>query len=91
MRIVSVLPCTFATSNTCKGRPRPKVNRLVTSTSALIGRSPIDGTFNGGSAPGVNTSTSNLGTDWTSGYDIEVRYRLPLRPQSGRLASAEAA
>lgn len=56
----------------------------------LIGRSPVDGTFNGGSAPGVNTSTSNLGTDWTSGYDIEVRYRLPLRnlgldPKWGRV------
>ena len=56
----------------------------------LIARSPVDGTFNGGSAPGVNTSTSNLGTDWTSGYDIEVRYRLPLRnlgldPKWGRV------
>ena len=49
------------------------------SLCGLIGRSPVDGTFNGGSAPGVNTSTSNLGTDWTSGYDLEVRYRLPLR------------
>ncbi|KPF49966.1 hypothetical protein IP87_13510 [beta proteobacterium AAP121] len=49
------------------------------SLCGLIGRSPIDGTFNGGTAPGVNTSTSNLGTDWTAGYDLEVRYRLPLR------------
>ncbi len=62
----------------------------------LIGRSPVDGTFNGGSAPGVNTSTSNLGTDWTSGYDIEVRYRLPLRnlgldPKWGRVDLALSA
>ena len=60
------------------------------SLCGLIGRSPVDGTFNGGTAPGVNTSTSNLGTDWTSGYDIEVRYRLPLRnlgldPKWGRV------
>ncbi|RVU46205.1 TonB-dependent receptor domain-containing protein [Rubrivivax rivuli] len=49
------------------------------SLCGLIGRSPVDGTFNGGTARGVNTSTSNLGTDWTAGYDLEVRYRLPLR------------
>lgn len=60
------------------------------SLCGLIGRSPVDGTFNGGTAPGVNTSTSNLGTDWTSGYDLEVRYRLPLRnlgldPKWGRV------
>ena len=66
------------------------------SLCGLIGRSPIDGTFNGGSAPGVNTSTSNLGTDWTSGYDIEVRYRLPLRnlgldPKWGRVDLALSA
>lgn len=66
------------------------------SLCGLIGRSPIDGTFNGGTAPGVNTSTSNLGTDWTSGYDIEVRYRLPLRnlgldPKWGRVDLALSA
>ena len=35
------LPCTLAASNTCSGRPRSKVMKLVMSTSALIGRSPI--------------------------------------------------
>jgi outer membrane receptor protein involved in Fe transport len=49
------------------------------SLCALVGRSPIDGTFNGGSAPGVTTSQSNLGTIWTSGFDLSVNYRLPLR------------
>ena len=60
------------------------------SLCGLINRSPVDGTFNGGSARGVVTSVSNLGTDWTSGYDLEVKYRLPLRslgldPKWGRL------
>ena len=41
IRMVSVPPCTFRRSKTCSGRPRSKVNRLVTSTSALIGRRPI--------------------------------------------------
>jgi outer membrane receptor protein involved in Fe transport len=44
----------------------------------LIQRSPVDGTFNGQTAPGVVLQSSNLGTDWTSGYDLEVRYRMPL-------------
>lgn len=44
----------------------------------LIARSPIDGTFNGQTSPGVGLQLSNLGTDWTSGYDLEVRYRMPL-------------
>ena len=35
--------------------------------------------MSGGSAPGVVTSQSNLGTIWTSGYDIAASYRLPLR------------
>ncbi len=45
----------------------------------LIQRSPVDGTFNGGTAPGIVLASSNLGTDWVSGLDLEVRYRLPLR------------
>jgi len=45
----------------------------------LINRSGIDGTLNGGSARGVVTSQSNLGTIWTSGFDVEVTYRLPLK------------
>ncbi len=33
--------CSLPTSNTCSGRPRSMVKKLVTSTSALIGRRPI--------------------------------------------------
>jgi len=62
----------------------------------LIQRSPVDGTFNGGTAPGINLAQSNLGTDWVSGVDVEVRYRLPLRmlgldPKWGRVDLALSA
>jgi iron complex outermembrane recepter protein len=46
---------------------------------ALVRRSPVDGTLNGGSAPGIVTSQSNLGTIWTEGIDLGVNYRLPLK------------
>lgn len=62
----------------------------------LIQRSPVDGTFNGGTAPGVILAQSNLGTDWVSGVDLEVRYRMPLRnlgldPKWGRVDLALSA
>ncbi len=62
----------------------------------LIQRSPVDGTFNGGTAPGIVLAQSNLGTDWVSGVDVEVRYRLPLRnlgldPKWGRVDLALSA
>ena len=41
-RSVSTSPVSFATSNTCSGRPRSMVKKLVMSTSALIGRRPIE-------------------------------------------------
>lgn len=57
---------------------------------ALIFRNPLNGTFNGADAKGVFTALSNLGTYKTSGYDIKINYRLPLRsvgldPKWGRL------
>lgn len=57
---------------------------------ALIFRNPVNGTFNGADAPGVSTALSNLGKFKTSGYDIAVNYRLPLRdvgldPKWGRV------
>ena len=45
----------------------------------LVSRSPVDGTFNGGSAPGLITPTLNQGKVWTEGLDLTVNYRLPLR------------
>jgi outer membrane receptor protein involved in Fe transport len=66
------------------------------SLCGLIQRSPVDGTFNGGTAPGIILASSNLGTDWVSGVDLEVRYRLPLRnlgldPKWGRVDLALSA
>ena len=40
--IVSVSPAIRSASNTCSGRPRSIVKKLVTSTSRLIGLSPIE-------------------------------------------------
>ncbi len=41
-RKVSTPPCTRSASNTCSGRPRSMVKKLVMSTSALIGRRPME-------------------------------------------------
>jgi iron complex outermembrane receptor protein len=43
---------------------------------ALIGRNTINGTFTGVEAKGVRTALSNLGTQNTSGVDVNVGYRL---------------
>lgn len=45
---------------------------------ALIGRNTINGTFNGNESKGVQTASSNLGTQNTSGIDVNVAYRLGL-------------
>jgi iron complex outermembrane receptor protein len=42
----------------------------------LIGRNTINGTFNGIEATGVQTALSNLGTQNTSGIDVNLAYRL---------------
>ena len=46
------------------------------SMCGLIGRNPINGTFNGTEAKGVQTALSNLGTQHTSGVDVNVAYRV---------------
>jgi outer membrane receptor protein involved in Fe transport len=71
-------PTAAQVMNGCYGAAQ-NPSRSFNSLCALILRSPVDGTLNGGSARGVVTSQSNLGQIWTSGYDLEVRYRLPLR------------
>ncbi|RZT04236.1 Outer membrane cobalamin receptor protein [Duganella sp. CF402] len=43
---------------------------------ALIGRHPANGTFNGALAKGVATPQSNLGTQSTAGFDVNVAYKL---------------
>ena len=42
----------------------------------MVGRNTINGTFNGNEARGVTTPLSNLGTQRTSGVDLNVAYRL---------------
>jgi iron complex outermembrane receptor protein len=48
------------------------------SWCALIQRSPSNGTFNGNDAAGVRTPLSNQGRQASSGFDLNVRYRLNL-------------
>lgn len=43
---------------------------------AAIGRNPANGTFNGAGSSGVATPLSNLGRQSTSGYDLNVNYKL---------------
>jgi iron complex outermembrane receptor protein len=43
---------------------------------AMVGRNTINGTFNGNEARGVQLPLSNLGTQSTSGIDLNVAYRL---------------
>jgi outer membrane receptor protein involved in Fe transport len=43
---------------------------------ALIGRNTINGTFNGVESKGIRTALSNLGTQNTSGIDVNVAYGL---------------
>jgi iron complex outermembrane receptor protein len=55
----------------------------------LIGRNPVNGTFDGAASRGVLTALSNLGTQGTSGVDFNVAYKftaasLGLAPKFGR-------
>lgn len=56
----------------------------------LVGRNTINGTFNGVESKGVQTALSNLGTQNTSGFDLNVAYRfgtamLGLDPKFGNV------
>jgi outer membrane receptor protein involved in Fe transport len=43
---------------------------------ALVGRNPANGTFNGADSKGVATPLSNSGNQSTSGFDLNVNYKL---------------
>jgi len=43
---------------------------------ALVGRNPANGTFNGADSKGVATPLSNSGYQATSGFDLNVNYKL---------------
>jgi outer membrane receptor protein involved in Fe transport len=49
---------------------------VMNEACALIGRNTINGTFTGVEAKGVRTALSNLGTQNTSGIDVNVAYRV---------------
>ena len=50
----------------------------LNAACAAVGRGP-GGTFNGASALGISLPLSNLGKQATSGLDLNVGYRLPLK------------
>jgi outer membrane receptor protein involved in Fe transport len=56
------------------------------SACALIGRSPVTGTFNGTDAKGVVTVRTNSGSIKTYGYDLSLRYNLRLPGAWGKVA-----
>ncbi len=49
---------------------------LPNASCALIARNTINGTFNGVEARGIRTALSNLGTQSTSGVDVNMVYRI---------------
>jgi iron complex outermembrane receptor protein len=51
-------------------------SRSMNTLCGLLGRNTINGTFNGVESRGVQTGQSNLGTQSTSGYDVNVAYKL---------------
>ncbi|MBC3873532.1 TonB-dependent receptor [Undibacterium sp. LX15W] len=48
------------------------------SNCAAILRSKADGSFNGADSPGVVTPTTNSGKQNTAGYDLSMKYQLPV-------------
>lgn len=50
----------------------------LNASCGMIGRNTINGTFNGNESKGVLTALSNLGTQNTSGIDLNVAYRMNL-------------
>ncbi|MDC8760961.1 TonB-dependent receptor domain-containing protein [Janthinobacterium fluminis] len=63
----------------------PLLNPSLTLNAwcALIQRSPSNGTFSGNDAAGVRTPLSNQGKQATSGFDLNVRYKLNLADLGG--------
>ncbi|NZA26676.1 TonB-dependent receptor [Luteimonas sp. SJ-92] len=60
-------------------------NREFNAFCELIGRSPITGTFNGSSSPGIFQQTTNQGRLKRDGFDLGIRYGLDLADAWGRL------
>ncbi|MBI3713095.1 MAG: TonB-dependent receptor, partial [Burkholderiales bacterium] len=50
----------------------------MNASCALIGRSVANGSFNGVDSKGVQVASSNLGTQSTAGFDLSVKYQVPM-------------
>ncbi|MET0856074.1 MAG: TonB-dependent receptor [Telluria sp.] len=50
----------------------------LNAACGMIGRNTINGTFNGVESKGVQTASSNLGTQNTSGIDVNIAYRMSM-------------
>ncbi len=68
------------TTDVLDGCYSPKFNPSYTlnDSCALIGRSTANGSFNGVDSKGVVTNASNLGKQSTAGYDLSIKYQLPM-------------
>ncbi|WP_395005543.1 TonB-dependent receptor domain-containing protein [Undibacterium sp.] len=68
------------TTDVLDGCYSTKFNPSLTmnASCALIGRSTANGSFNGVDSKGVVTGSSNLGTQSTAGYDLSVKYQMPM-------------
>ncbi|MDN4036025.1 TonB-dependent receptor domain-containing protein [Massilia sp. YIM B02443] len=66
-----------STTDILDGCYNPGLNPGLTFNSycEMIGRNTINGTLNGNEARGVLTPQSNLGTQSTAGFDLNVAYR----------------
>lgn len=68
------------TTDVLDGCYSTKFNPSLTlnASCALVLRSTANGSFNGTDSKGVVTTTSNLGTQSTAGYDLSVKYQMPM-------------
>lgn len=55
---------------------------VLNASCLLIGRNALNGTFNGVASQGVATYRSNQGRQQTSGFDLNVNYRLQAKQMS---------
>ena len=73
-------PSTTDILNDCYSAARNPGFTLNAACARGITRNPLDGTLNGGAdTPGVATPLSNLGKFKTSGYDLTLAYRMPMK------------
>lgn len=69
-----------STTDILDGCYSPKFNPsfAMNASCGLVGRSVANGSFNGVDSKGVQVSSSNLGKQSTAGYDLSVKYQVPM-------------